>query len=78
MNYIINDVVIVVLSQIVNEDAVEKEQSRKTKVPQLEPANHLSGMKKERSQELNQKHKSTERTFQPDWWGGHHDQVGGL
>lgn len=75
MNYI-NDVVIVLLSQIVNEDVIEKEQSRKTKVKQLDLANedHLEmiEMNKERSQELTQKHKSTEIKVQQDWQLDHH------
>lgn len=76
MNCIINDVVIVVLSQIVNEDVIEKEQSRKTKVKQLDLANedHLEmiEMNKERSQELTQKHKSTEIKVQQDWQLDYH------
>lgn len=82
MNYIINDVVIVVLAQIVNEDVVEREQSRKTKAQQLGLADkdHPETFEKNkaRSQKPNQKHKSTETTDLQDYQGTHHDQVGGL
>lgn len=74
MNYIINDVVIVVLAQIVNESVVEKEQSQNTKAQQL--MKKIS-RRKAGSQKLNQKHKSTETTDQQDFQGTQRDQVGG-
>lgn len=81
MNYIINDVIIVVLAQIVNEDMAEKEQSQKN-VQQLDLENkdhlEMTEVNKARSQELNQTHKSTETTVQQDGQGTHHDQVSGL